>query len=101
MCLQSSATQRLVCDAVMVCNGHYSEPRVPEIDGQGSFPGRQVHSHNYRTRDAFAGQRVLVVGAQSSGIDISREIAAVAKQVRALRHPGAVPGEDSAVHKLS
>ena len=60
--------------------GHYSEPRVPDIPGADVFPGTQLHSHNYRTREAFAGQRVVVVGAQASGMDISREIAEVASQ---------------------
>ena len=69
-------------DAVMVCNGHYTEPRLPALPGQGSFPGLQMHSHNYRTRQPFSGKRVVVVGAAASGIDIGLEIAQVADQAR-------------------
>jgi thioredoxin reductase len=61
-------------DAVVVCNGHYSEPRVPVYDGQSEFPGKQMHSHNYRTPDVFVGKRIVVVGAAFSGSDISQEI---------------------------
>ena len=61
-------------DAVVVCNGHYSEPRVPVFDGQSEFPRKQMHSHNYRTPDVFVGKRVVVVGAAFSGSDISQEI---------------------------
>lgn len=53
----SEQTSTLVYDAVVVCNGHFSEPRVPEFEGQGIFPGRQLHSHNYRVPEPFAGQR--------------------------------------------
>lgn len=31
------------------------------------WPGLQLHSHNYRSPEGFAGQRVMVVGASFSG----------------------------------
>lgn len=61
-------------DAVVVCNGHYSKPRVPQWPGQDVFPGKQMHSHNYRHPEPFSGKRVLVVGAAFSGSDISQEL---------------------------
>jgi len=70
-------------DAVAVCNGHYSAPRTPALPGAAAFPGRQLHSHDYRDAAPFAGRAVLVVGASASGEDISREIAEVADVVRA------------------
>jgi Flavin-binding monooxygenase-like len=66
-------------DAVAICNGHYSRPRVPELPGR--FTGAQSHSHNYRRPDPFAGQRVVILGARSSGTDLSLEIAQVAAEV--------------------
>ncbi len=68
-------------DAVMVCNGHYSEPRVPAIEGIEGFRGELMHSHNYRTPDRFRGKRVAIWGAAASGVDIAREIAEVAETV--------------------
>jgi len=68
-------------DAVSVCNGHYSQPYVPEIRGASHFKGSFLHSHNYRNPTAFAGLSVAILGAASSGADISREVATVAKQV--------------------
>ena len=68
-------------DAVVVSNGHYSEPNTPDIPGMGSFPGIQLHSHNYRDPEAFRGKSVLVIGASNSGLDISREVAEVASKV--------------------
>lgn len=63
-----------IFDAVVVCNGHYSEPRVPNFTGQDVFPGFQMHSHNYRRPEEFIGKRVVLVGAAFSGIDIAQEI---------------------------
>ena len=68
-------------DAVMVCNGHYSRPRVPALEGVDRFKGELSHSHNYRTPDSFRGKRVAIFGAAASGVDIAREIAEVAQAV--------------------
>lgn len=70
-----------VFDAVAVCNGHYSEPNVPEFVGLEAFPGAVLHSHVYRGPDPFAGTRVLVVGAASSGLDLCHELSSKAAQV--------------------
>ena len=68
-------------DALVVCNGHYSAPRCPEVSGSEAFPGTVMHSHNYRDSTAFRGQTVVLVGASASGEDICREIAEVADKV--------------------
>ncbi|CAH8389062.1 unnamed protein product [Eruca vesicaria subsp. sativa] len=68
-------------DAVVVCNGHFTEPRLANIPGIDSWPGKQIHSHNYRIPDSFKDQVVVVIGSQSSGNDISKDIATMAKEV--------------------
>ncbi len=68
-------------DAVIVCNGHFSDPFVPELPGMQNFGGTLLHSHSYRHAAPFAGQRVAVLGAGSSGTDLSRELAGVARDV--------------------
>nr|XP_043607025.1 flavin-containing monooxygenase FMO GS-OX-like 4 isoform X2 [Erigeron canadensis] len=68
-------------DAVVVCNGHYSEPRIAHIPGIDRWPGKQIHSHNYRVPDPFRNQVVVLIGSSASAVDISREIAGVAKEV--------------------
>ena len=82
---EDRSTDRSAFDAVVVCNGHYSEPRSPTIPGSDGWPGTQMHSHNYRTpegdRFSFRGKTVVVLGAMASGEDLSREIASVAKHV--------------------
>ena len=76
-------TKKEIFDAVVVCNGHYSEPRVPELPNADKSPITQMHSHNYRVPDddLFVGKKVVVLGASASGEDLSREIASVAQTV--------------------
>ncbi|CAM6012070.1 unnamed protein product [Sphagnum balticum] len=49
--------------------------------GIDTWPGPQMHSHNYRVAEPFTNQTVVIIGAQPSGADISRDVAAVAKEV--------------------
>ncbi|XP_040987318.1 flavin-containing monooxygenase FMO GS-OX-like 4 isoform X3 [Juglans microcarpa x Juglans regia] len=70
-----------IFDAVVVCNGHFTEPRIAEIPGMNEWPGKQMHSHNYRVREPFRDQVVVLIGSSVSAIDISRDMAGVAKEV--------------------
>lgn len=51
-----------IFDAVLLCNGHFSVPHKPKMKGQNIFKGRQIHSHDYRTPEAFLGENVVVIG---------------------------------------
>uniref|UniRef100_A0A383VB45 Flavin-containing monooxygenase n=1 Tax=Tetradesmus obliquus TaxID=3088 RepID=A0A383VB45_TETOB len=62
-------------DAVLVCNGHYSEPKLPQLPGAEGWPGLLMHSHNYRSAERFKGQHVAVLGASFSGQDVARLVA--------------------------
>jgi hypothetical protein len=77
----SSTAETQTFDAIAVCNGHYSRPRVPELAGLSHFTGELIHSHNYRKPEPFAGKRVALWGTAASGADISREIKRVAAEV--------------------
>ncbi|XP_061903107.1 uncharacterized protein LOC133650188 isoform X2 [Entelurus aequoreus] len=68
-------------DSVFVCSGHYSDPYIPDVAGVDKFKGQVLHSHAYRSADAFAGLSVVVLGAHASGLDISLELANVGAQV--------------------
>jgi len=48
-------------DYVMVASGHYSTPFVPTYPGVEKFPGRVMHSHDFRDACEFEGKRLLVV----------------------------------------
>ncbi|MCL7034329.1 hypothetical protein MKW94_029694 [Papaver nudicaule] len=70
-----------VFDAVVVCSGHYTKPNIAEIPGIDAWPGKQLHSHNYRVPEPFSGKVVLLIGNSISSEDISKEISKVAKEV--------------------
>ena len=68
-------------DVLLVCSGRNSIPKIPEYDTLNLFKGTVLHSHYYRDSQPFHGQRVVVVGGGSSGIDICLEVSSVAKQI--------------------
>ncbi|XP_004298656.1 PREDICTED: flavin-containing monooxygenase FMO GS-OX-like 3-like [Fragaria vesca subsp. vesca] len=70
-----------VYDAVVVCNGHYSQPRIAHIPGIDTWKGKQIHSHNYRTPEPYRDQVVILIGSSASAVDISRDMVGVAKEV--------------------
>jgi putative flavoprotein involved in K+ transport len=73
--------------SVIAASGSFQRPRMPTLAGQDGFQGRQLHSLDYREPQAFAGQRVVVVGAANSGVQIATELARVARVSIAARRP--------------
>ncbi|PPQ80532.1 hypothetical protein CVT24_002655 [Panaeolus cyanescens] len=65
-------------DGVIVATGRYNAPNVPGIEGLKQwgerFPDKIQHSRQYRVPEPFTNQTVLVVGASTSGGEISRDI---------------------------
>ncbi|XP_023734510.1 flavin-containing monooxygenase FMO GS-OX5 [Lactuca sativa] len=71
-----------VFDAVVVCSGHHTEPRIADdVPGIEEWSRKQTHSHNYRVPEPYRDQVVVVIGNGPSALDISREIATLAKEV--------------------
>ncbi|KAJ4244774.1 hypothetical protein NW762_014351 [Fusarium torreyae] len=65
-------------DAVILANGHYAVPWVPQVKGleayMEKFPGRVIHSKFYRSPWLYANKKVLVIGNSASGHDISVDL---------------------------
>ncbi|XP_045208781.2 senecionine N-oxygenase-like [Mercenaria mercenaria] len=55
---------------VIVANGIFNTPNLPEFPGMNEFKGRILHSHDFRDARQFRGQRVLIVGAGLTGEDL-------------------------------
>lgn len=73
---------------VVSAAGTWSHPFVPGIPGASEFPGRQLHTRDYRSASDFAGARVLVVGGGLSAVQMLLEIApTAASTVWATRRP--------------
>lgn len=60
---------------VVVATGYTRTPVRPDWPGLASFAGRVLHSSEYQSGAAFAGQRVLVVGFGNSGGEIAIDLA--------------------------
>ncbi|GLJ12945.1 hypothetical protein SUGI_0201290 [Cryptomeria japonica] len=78
---ESEEVVEQIFDGVVVCNGHYTQPRIAQIPGMHTWPGKQIHSHNYRVPDPFYNEVVVIIGNSQSGQDISLELLSVAKEV--------------------
>ncbi|KAI9807203.1 MAG: hypothetical protein M1825_005921 [Sarcosagium campestre] len=82
--LVSQAKREDIYDAIVVANGHYNIPFVPDIlnisKWNESHPGTIQHSSSFRTTEDFKGKKVLVVGNAASGLDIGAHIAQVCRK---------------------
>ncbi|CAN0349691.1 unnamed protein product, partial [Phaeothamnion confervicola] len=75
---QDSSESSAVFDHVVVASGFFSSPHAPDIPGLGDFCsgcGAVMHSSEYRSPAAFAGKRVLVLGASFSAVELAAEVA--------------------------
>jgi len=79
-------------DALIVCNGHFSKPRIPYFPGQHHFPGLQLHSHSYRVPDEYVDKSVVLIGASNSGTDIAAELDGVCSRVYLCSKDWLIPG---------
>lgn len=66
---------RIRARTLVMATGILSNPRIPDVPGQESFPGTIRHSVEYRRPDPFVGRHVLVVGAGNSAGEIAPELA--------------------------
>ena len=66
------AGQKYEARSVVIATGYTRVPQRPSWPG--SFAGRVLHSSEYKSGRAFAGQRVLVVGIGNSGGEIALDL---------------------------
>jgi dimethylaniline monooxygenase (N-oxide forming) len=64
--------------AVIVATGHLWDPRWANFSGE--FAGEQLHSHDYRSAEPFAGKNVLVIGIGNSAVDIAVDVCKSARR---------------------
>lgn len=71
---------------IFLVHSHYFEPKIPPIPGIDKFPGRVMHSHEYRYPEGFEGKKVVLLGAAASGVDISIDLRNSAQAVYLSHH---------------
>ncbi len=72
---------------IINATGTWESPYIPDYPGRELFAGRQLHTHDYRTADEFAGKHVLVVGGGISALQLLNEISFVARTSWVTRRP--------------
>ncbi|RKT88536.1 putative flavoprotein involved in K+ transport [Saccharopolyspora antimicrobica] len=73
--------------AVVAATGIFGNPHRPELPALDGYTGVVRHSADYRSPEPFAGQRVVVVGAGNSAVQIAVELAEHAEVTLATRKP--------------
>ncbi|NJP99794.1 flavin-containing monooxygenase [Streptomyces zingiberis] len=69
-----TASGPLTADVVISATGPLSEPRIPDVPGLGTFPGKVFHSARWDHSYDLRGKRVAVVGTGASAIQIVPEL---------------------------
>ena len=72
--LDSQQEQTHTFDYIVAAHGRCNAPYIPAIPGISNFRGRQIHSAWYRYPDTLQARRIMIVGNNSSGADIAREL---------------------------
>ncbi len=93
-------------DYVIVATGHFSVPNMPSYPGFEQFPGRIMHSHDFRDSREFEGKDLLVLGSSYSAEDIalqSKKYGATSVTISYRTNPMGFPWPDGIdeVPKLS
>ncbi|WP_340368608.1 NAD(P)/FAD-dependent oxidoreductase [Pseudomonas hefeiensis] len=83
--ITAATGQHFLTRALVVASGAFSRPYTPDIPGLESFNGTQLHSAEYRHSEPFRANRVVVVGAANSAVQIAYDLAKVASVTLATR----------------
>lgn len=73
--LVSGENEHYVAKFLVVATGENGRPFFPAISGLDSFPGKIVHSSEYKCGSGYEDKEVLVVGSGNSGMEISFDLA--------------------------
>lgn len=72
---------------IINATGTWESPYIPEYPGRERFRGTQLHTKDYQTPEAFAGQHVIIVGGGISAVQLLDEISRVTTTTWVTRRP--------------
>lgn len=81
------ADRTLRARRVIAATGGFGAPHRPALRGLDAFTGSVVHAAEYRDPAPYRDQRVVVVGAGNSAVQIAVELAGTARVTLASRKP--------------
>ena len=87
----TAGARRFEASQVVVANGPFREPRVPEFAGELDPAIRQLHSAEYRDPSQLRDGPVLIVGVSHSGADLALEASATHRTYISGRSHGELP----------
>jgi putative flavoprotein involved in K+ transport len=85
--IRTAAGDALRAAAVVSASGSFGHPYTPALPRQDVFAGRLLHVADYRNPKPFEDERVVIVGAGDSAVQVGHELAEVARVTIAARHP--------------
>jgi 4-hydroxyacetophenone monooxygenase len=75
----------IVADAVISAVGQLNQPRLPDIEGLGSFKGPAFHSAQWRHDVDLKDKRVAVIGTGASAFQFVPEVAKTVKSLKVFQ----------------
>ncbi|MGW3507069.1 flavin-containing monooxygenase [Streptomyces sp. NPDC000994] len=85
--VQLAGGEVLKARAVVAASGSFGRPHRPTLPSLEYYTGTVLHAADYRSPEPFAGQRVMVIGAGNSAVQIATELAGHATVTLATRAP--------------
>lgn len=85
--VRTAAGDELAAAGVVAASGSFANPYVPTLPGQDRYAADLRHVAEYRRPEPYSGQRVVVVGAGNSAVQVAYELAAQADVTLASRAP--------------
>ena len=79
--------QQLRTRALIAASGGFGRTVLPALPGAAQYTGRLLHAADYRRPEPYTGQRVIVVGAGNTAVQVAVELADVAHVTLATRRP--------------
>lgn len=86
-CIHTAPGHVYLSRGLIAATGAFHRPHMPHLTGQETFTGQVLHAATYQNPVPFVNQRVVVVGAGNSAIQIGVELARVARVTLATREP--------------
>ncbi|WP_166354792.1 flavin-containing monooxygenase [Phytoactinopolyspora limicola] len=85
--VHTATGEEISAAGIIAASGSFANPHIPQLPGHDGFAGTILHVADYHDPRPYAGQRVVVVGAGNSAIQVSYELAQVATVTLATREP--------------
>ncbi|MEV0390797.1 NAD(P)/FAD-dependent oxidoreductase [Nonomuraea sp. NPDC050643] len=79
--------EELATHALVAASGSFDRPHRPALPGLDTFTGTVLHVAGYRSPASLPGERVIVVGAGNSAVQVAYELAVERRVTLASRTP--------------